>query len=92
MMRARPKLSDDQLRRRVAQFQPMFERYCPHLLEEMRGLAEGAGVTFEEAMLCSIRGKLSSARAEVSPRMPSDAAALQGTRSSPAKMPTWGRR
>src|SRR5215831_13643581 len=29
MMRARPKLSDEQFRRRVAQFQPMFERYCP---------------------------------------------------------------
>ena len=64
MIRARPKLSDEQFRRRVAQFQPMFERYCPHLLEEMRGLAEGAGVTLEEAMACSIRGELGSSRAE----------------------------
>jgi isopenicillin-N N-acyltransferase-like protein len=62
-MRARPKLSEEQFRRRVAQFQPMFERYCPHLLDEMRGLAEGAGVTLEEAMLCSIRGELGSAPA-----------------------------
>ena len=64
MMRARPKLSDEQFKRRVAKFQPMFERHCPHLLEEMRGLAEGAGVTLEEAMACSIRGELGSAPAE----------------------------
>src|SRR5215472_16166050 len=60
MMRARAKLSDEQFRRRVAQFQPMFERYCPHLLDEMRGLAEGAGVRLEEAMARSIRGELAS--------------------------------
>jgi isopenicillin-N N-acyltransferase-like protein len=63
MMRARPKLSEEQFRRRVAHFQPMFERYCPHLLDEMRGLAEGAGITLEEAMLCSIRGELGGAPA-----------------------------
>jgi isopenicillin-N N-acyltransferase-like protein len=42
----------------------MFEHYCPHLLDEMRGLAEGAGVTLAEAMACSIRGELSNAPAE----------------------------
>ena len=56
--------SREQLRRRAAQFQPMFDRHCPHLLEEIRGLAEGAGVTFEEAMACSICGELRSAPAE----------------------------
>ena len=64
MMRARPKLSDEQFKRRVGKFQPMFERHCPHLLEEMRGLAEGAGVTVEEAMACSIRGELAGAPAD----------------------------
>ncbi len=64
MMFARQKLSREQFRRLAAQFQPMFDRHCPHLLEEMRGLAEGAGVAFEDAMACSIRGELSSARAE----------------------------
>src|SRR5688572_19774362 len=49
------KLSRAGLRTRAAAFQSMFDRYCPHLLEEMRGLGEGAGVTFEEAMACSIR-------------------------------------
>src|ERR1051326_6813102 len=62
MIRARPKLSDEQLRPGVARVQPMFEPYCPHLLDEMRGLAEGAGVTLEEAMACSIRGELAGAR------------------------------
>jgi isopenicillin-N N-acyltransferase-like protein len=52
------KLSKRQLRSRAAQFKPAFDRYCPHLLEEMRGLAEGAEVTFEEAMACNIRGEL----------------------------------
>src|SRR5262249_16025923 len=60
-MRRRPKLSEEQFSQRVSRFQPMFERYCSHLLEEMRGLAEGAGVTLEEAMLCSIRGELGNA-------------------------------
>lgn len=58
IMCAGEKLSRDQLRRRAAQFQPVFERWCPHLLDEMRGLGEGAGVTFEEAMACNIRGEL----------------------------------
>ena len=64
MMRARPKRSDQQFKRSVAKFQPMFEGYCPHLLDEMRGLAEGAGVTLEEAMACSIRGELAGAPTE----------------------------
>ena len=61
VMCAGPRLSREQLRRRAAQFQPAFERYCPHLLEEMRGLAEGAGVTLEEAMACNIRSELRNA-------------------------------
>lgn len=64
LMCAQQKMSKEQLRRRAARFQPMFERYCPHLLEEMRGLGEGAGVTFEEAMACNIRGELKFAPAE----------------------------
>jgi isopenicillin-N N-acyltransferase-like protein len=56
--------TQEQFRKRAAQFQPMFSRYCPHLLEEMRGLGEGAGIAFEEAMACSIRGELHSAPQE----------------------------
>jgi isopenicillin-N N-acyltransferase-like protein len=64
VMCAGQKLSREQLRRRAAQFQPAFDRYCPHLLEEIRGLAEGAGVTLEEAMACNIRSELRNARTE----------------------------
>jgi isopenicillin-N N-acyltransferase-like protein len=64
VMCSQQRLSREQLRRRAAQFQPAFDRYCPHLLEEMRGLAEGAGVAFEEAMACNIRGELRFARQE----------------------------
>ena len=58
LMCSQQRLSREQLRQRAAQFQPAFDRYCPHLLEEMRGLGEGAGVAFEEAMACNIRGEL----------------------------------
>ena len=64
VMCSQQRLSREQLRRRAAQFQPAFDRYCPHLLEEMRGLAEGAGVTLEEAMACNIRGELRYGRQE----------------------------
>jgi len=64
MMCAQQRLSREQLRQRAARFQPVFDRYCPHLLEEMRGLGEGAGVTFEEAMACNIRGELRYASQE----------------------------
>ncbi len=63
-IRSGQKLSLEQLRRLAARFQPLFERHCPHLLEEMRGLAEGAGVATEDAMACNIRGELGSVRAE----------------------------
>lgn len=63
-IRSGQKLSPERLRRVASRFQPLFERYCPHLLEEMRGLAEGAGIAFEDAMACNIRGELGSARAE----------------------------
>lgn len=39
-------------------FAPLFERHCPALLEEVRGLAAGAGLTFEEALLPQIRGEI----------------------------------
>ena len=57
-------LSRDQLRRRAAQFESLFDRNCPHLLEEIRGLAEGAGVTFEDALACNVRDELRSAHVE----------------------------
>jgi len=58
------KLSREGLRQRASRFQPMFERYCPHLLDEMKGLAEGAGVALPEAMACNIRGEIGQATAD----------------------------
>ena len=62
VMCAGSKLSRASMRKRAAAFEPMFDRHCPHLLDEMRGLAEGAGVTAEEAMACSIRGEIGNAK------------------------------
>lgn len=39
-------------------FLPRFEQYCPRLLDEVRGLAEGAQISFEEAALLQIRGEI----------------------------------
>jgi isopenicillin-N N-acyltransferase like protein len=38
-------------------FLPLFEQHCPALLEEIRGVADGAGIRFEEALLLQIRGE-----------------------------------
>jgi isopenicillin-N N-acyltransferase-like protein len=40
------------------QFLPLFQSHCPVLLEEIRGLAEGARISFEEALLLQIRGEI----------------------------------
>ena len=34
-------ISRDELHRRALTFEPLFDKYCPHLLEEIDGLAEG---------------------------------------------------
>src|SRR5262245_26691347 len=52
------KLSRASLRNRAARFQPLFERHCPHLLEEAAGLAEGAGIDLLEALAVQLRGEL----------------------------------
>jgi len=58
------KITREKLQQRAGKFKPMFEEYCPHLLDEMRGIGEGAGVSLEEAMACSIRGEMSNAKDE----------------------------
>lgn len=52
------KLSKGELHTRARRFLPLFERHCPHLVEEIHGLAEGAGVPFAEALAVQIRGEL----------------------------------
>jgi isopenicillin-N N-acyltransferase-like protein len=56
--------SRDRLRAQAARFKPLFEKYCPHLLDEITGLAEGAGITLEEALAVNIRAELSKAAPE----------------------------
>jgi isopenicillin-N N-acyltransferase like protein len=55
LMCASQKISRAELRRRAVLFQAMVDRHCPHLLEEMRGLAEGARIVTADAMACNIR-------------------------------------
>jgi isopenicillin-N N-acyltransferase like protein len=34
---------------------PFYEAFAPHLVEEIRGVAQGARISFAEAMLCNVR-------------------------------------
>jgi isopenicillin-N N-acyltransferase-like protein len=51
-------LSPAQLQMRALRFLPLFETHCPHLVDEVRGLAEGARVSFSDALAVQIRGEL----------------------------------
>lgn len=46
------------LRDRAMIFNKLFEQHCPHLIEEIAGLAEGAGVSYAEALATNIRSAL----------------------------------
>ena len=50
-------LSRADLRERALQFRPLFRDFCPHLLEEIEGLAEGAGLDPADALACQVRGE-----------------------------------
>jgi len=52
-----------QLRERALAFQSLFVKYCPHLFEEIAGLAEGAGIPLAEALAVNIRDPLKLATA-----------------------------
>jgi isopenicillin-N N-acyltransferase-like protein len=52
------KLSSAQMQERAVRFLPLFERHCPHLVEEIHGLAEGARVSFAEALAVQVRGEI----------------------------------
>lgn len=52
------KLPSAEIESRATRFVPLFEQHCPHLVEEIRGLAEGAGVRFDQALAVQIRGEL----------------------------------
>jgi isopenicillin-N N-acyltransferase-like protein len=49
--------SRDVLCQRAAAFLPYMERLSPAFVTEVRGLAAGAGISFEEALLCQARAE-----------------------------------
>jgi isopenicillin-N N-acyltransferase-like protein len=57
-------MPSEKLRAAALRFLPLFERHCPHLVEEVRGLAEGAGVEFADALAAQVRGELAQAQHE----------------------------
>ncbi|MEX2260323.1 MAG: C45 family peptidase [Bryobacteraceae bacterium] len=80
-------------RARALSFVPLFEQHCPHLVDEIRGLAEGAAIHFAEGMACNIRGEIGRAPAEgctayaVGPKGTSSGQILIGQNSDlPARM------
>lgn len=52
------KSSRSNLQYRALHFHPLFKKHCPHLLEEIQGLAEGADITFADALATNIRTAL----------------------------------
>lgn len=62
LMRNSMNLTRQSLNNRALTFRPLFEQHCPHLIDEILGLGEGAGISFAEALATNIRGALTQAR------------------------------
>lgn len=62
-----PGLFREALYARALTFLPSFEAFAPHLVEEIRGIAEGAGVPFGAALLVNVRAEVAGV---VSPDVP----------------------
>lgn len=52
------KFSERELAQRASRFRGLFKQTCPHLLEEVHGLARGAGISENLALACQLRGEL----------------------------------
>ena len=50
----------DELGQRARAFLPYIDRLNPLIIEEVGGLAEGAAIPFEHALLCQVRGEATS--------------------------------
>ena len=48
---------------RAMTFLPAMEAFAPHLVEEIRGIADGANVSFAEALLVNVRAEVMGAAA-----------------------------
>jgi hypothetical protein len=57
-------LPRQELGRRARAFLPAIGALSARFIEEVRGLAEGAGISFEEALLCQVRGEAANVPAE----------------------------
>lgn len=86
-------VKEDELARRALRFRSLFEAHCPHLLEEVHGLADGAGINRDLALACQLRGELGATVSEgcttfvVGPRGTADGNVLIGqTSDMPAEM------
>lgn len=53
-----------ELGRRARAFLPAIAALSPRYIEEVAGLADGAGVSFDEALLCQVRGEAAQVPAE----------------------------
>ena len=78
-----PELTRAEILQRTRAFLPKFERYAPGMVEELRGIAEGARIDFEEALLLQIRGEIVYAMAgctsfALSGRVTADGAVITG--------------
>ncbi len=54
-------LTRQELRSRALRFRPLFDKHCPHLVDELTGLGEGARVPLADALATNIRGALKEA-------------------------------
>jgi isopenicillin-N N-acyltransferase-like protein len=91
------KLSREAMRARAMRFRPLFEKQCPHLLEEVDGLAEGAKINSADALAVQLRGELGQLRDEacttfvIGPRGTADGQILIGqTSDTPPEIEDFG--
>jgi len=77
----RSSLSHDAARTKAARYRPYVEQYTPELAEEVRGVAEGAGITLEDAYILQLRAELTQplARDELSQECTTFAALPEAT-------------
>jgi isopenicillin-N N-acyltransferase-like protein len=54
------KLSWDEVRHSAPRWVPLIEEYLPGIVDEVRGISEGAGVSFEDILALNGRGELSA--------------------------------
>jgi isopenicillin-N N-acyltransferase-like protein len=55
-----PSLGAEDLSARALTFLPAFEAHAPHLVDEIRGIAEGADVPFAAALLVNVRAEVAA--------------------------------